>query len=117
MRFNEDQVMVKVDTTPNDYGNSGIVLMWNKAANKFGISTYSHCSCDGSWTTTNYDPADWEGDLDELITVCRNREDLGMRGRPKSEADYDYYRWAGFYSLVMEWVDSGMHSPVYRTVG
>jgi hypothetical protein len=117
MNWDEKQQVVKVDSTPNEYENSGIVLMWDKPSNRFGISSYSHCSCDGSWSSTNTDPADWEGDLDELITIVRNKEDIGMRGRPKSEADYDYHRWAGFYNLVIKWLDSGMHEYMYETVG
>ncbi len=106
MRWEENQVVVKVDR-PGDYDNIGIMLFHNKESNLFGISRFSHCSCDGTWTSTNTDPADWEGGIDELITIARNLEDLGFRGRALDETDYEYSWHKRFYELVLEWVLSG----------
>lgn len=108
MNWNDEQIVVKIDTDRTGYENSGIFLMFDKLSQRFGISSFGHCSCNGSWDTANTNPADWEGDMDELITICRNKEDVGMKGRPKSEADYDYARWKYFYELVLQWLESGM---------
>ncbi len=110
MRWEEKQIVVKVDR-PGSYENSGIMLFYDKEKKHFGISSFGHCSCFGTWESTQTDPADWEGDIDELVTIVRNLEDINLRGRIMSEADYSFNEWKYFYTVVLEWVLSGLARP------
>jgi len=95
-----------------DYSESGwvAVVVGDWAA----LTKYGHCSCYDTWAditgggiSDNEGPEeprwDWQGTVDGLVRLAKNKLDPALTDRVASTEDYDYDHLMKVYEQILDW--------------
>lgn len=100
--------IAQVVTEEYDYEGTGWIV-GKYEGDEYFISSYSHCSCYGTWDPEASGYQEWTGNLEDLLKMARERRDPLMPERTITPEDCDYDALVDLYGQVLKWAEENVH--------